>query len=211
MSRGSSNAMNFSMPFCLNPSTSLGSVAEAYDVTMRSGPLPVTSKIAFMVGLPWTTQRGRTGAFGARSKPSGDALERRRLASKREGRGWVHAVHHGRRHQDRGPPLLGGFVDDVHRPKLQGGGVVGINLGGLNELARDLGFSRSKDHTGLLLALRLGLARHGILQSDRDRDVSDLHRPDRHAPIGCLLPYPRAGGRQPPCYPTAAPRAWRSR
>src|SRR3954466_4852266 len=139
MSRGRSNAMNFSMPFCLKPSTSFGSVADAYDVTMRSGPLPVTSKIAFMVRLPWTTQKA--DRVGARSKPPGDALERWRLPRKREGRGRVHAVHHGRGHQDRGPPLLGGFVDDVHRPKLQGGGVVGINLGGLNELARDLGFS----------------------------------------------------------------------
>src|SRR3954454_17830590 len=40
-----------SMPFCLNPSTSLGSVAEAYDVTMRIALLQVTSKIAFMLGL----------------------------------------------------------------------------------------------------------------------------------------------------------------
>src|SRR3954452_10336072 len=140
MSRGSSNAMNFSMPFCLKPSTSFGSVADAYDVTMRSGPLPVTSKIAFMVRLPWTTQKADRG-FGPRSKPSGDALERRSLPRKREGRGRVHAVHHGRGHQDRGPALLGGFVDDVHRPKLQRCRVVGINLGGLNELARDLGFS----------------------------------------------------------------------
>src|SRR3954454_22433116 len=109
MSRGSSNAINFSMPFCLNPSTSLGSVAEAYDVTMRSGPLPVTSKIAFMVGLPWTSQKANRG-FRGPSKPLGDALERWSLPRKREGRGRVHAVHHGRRHQDRGPPLLGGFV-----------------------------------------------------------------------------------------------------
>src|SRR3954452_21398339 len=50
-----------------------------------------------------------------------------------------------------------------------------------------LAISASADHAGLLLALRLGLARHGVLQSDRDRDVTDLHRPNRHAPIGCLL------------------------
>src|SRR3954464_2731180 len=171
MSRGSSNALNFSMPFCVNPSTSLGSVAEAYDVTMRSGPLPVTSKIAFMVGLPWMTQKADRG-LGARSKPSGDALERWRLSRKREGRGWVHAVHHGRRHQDRGSPLLGCFVDDVHRPKLQRCRVIGVDISGLNELARNLGFRRSENDTGLLLALRLGLTRHGILQSDRDRDVT---------------------------------------
>src|SRR4051812_22688919 len=102
---------------------------------------------------------------GARSKPLGNALERRRLPRKREGRGRVHAVHHGRRHQDRGPPLLGGFVDDVHRPKLQGGRVVGVDLGGLNELARDLGFSRSEDHTGLLLALRLAWRQMGAFRA----------------------------------------------
>jgi hypothetical protein len=79
-----------------------------------SGPLPATSKIAFMVGLPWTTQKAYR-AFGARSKPLGDAIERRRLPRRREGCGRVHAIHHGRGHQDRGSPLIGGSVDNGHR------------------------------------------------------------------------------------------------
>src|ERR1700737_4879180 len=74
------------------------------------------------------------------------ALQRREplawslLGGQHQSRGRVHAVDHRRRDQDRGAALLCRLVDDVHGTQLQGGGMIGIDLGGLDKLPRDLGF-----------------------------------------------------------------------
>jgi hypothetical protein len=75
---------------------------------------------------------------------------------------------------------------DVHGTQLQGGGMIGIDLGGLDKLPRDLGFGRPEKDASLFLPLGLGLARHGILQGHRDSDVADLDRGHRYTPSGGL-------------------------
>ena len=62
--------------------------------------------------------------------------------------------------------------------------MIRIDHGRLDELSRDRGFGRSKNDTGLLFPFRLGLPRHGVLQGNRDRDVADLDRLHRNAPVG---------------------------
>ena len=41
--------------------------------------------------------------------------------------------------------------------------MIGVDLGGLDKLPRDLGFGRPENDAGLFFALGLGLARHRIL------------------------------------------------
>src|SRR5437016_4233979 len=118
-------------------------------------------------------------------KFSSDALQRRdtlawsSLAGEHQSCGRVHTVDHRRRDQDRGAAFLCRLVDDVHDTQLQGGWMIGINLGSLDKLPRDLGFGRPENDAGLFLALGLGLARHGILPGHWDSDVADLHRGHR--------------------------------
>src|ERR1700726_843426 len=132
-----------------------------------------------------------TSLVGSQSPPkmfSSDALQRRDtlawspLAGEHQSRGRVHTVDHRRRDQNRGAALLCRLVDDVHGTQLQGGGMIGIDLGGLDKLPRDFGFGRPENDAGLFFALGLGLARHRILQGHWDSDVADLDRGYRHAP-----------------------------
>src|SRR5580704_2435824 len=124
---------------------------------------------------------------------SSDALQRRDtlawspLAGEHQSRGRVHTVDHRRRDQDRGAAFLCRLIDDVHGTQLQGRGMIGIDLGGLDKLPRDLSFGGPENDAGLFLTLGLGLARHGILQGHRDSDVADLDRGHRHAPSGGLV------------------------
>ncbi len=56
-----------------------------------------------------------------------------------------------------------------------------------DELRGDLRLGGAEDHARLLLAFGLGLARHRILECDRNRDVANLDRADRDSPRGRLL------------------------
>ena len=62
--------------------------------------------------------------------------------------------------------------------------MIGVGHGRLDELSCYRRLSRSKNYPGLLFALGLGLSRHSVLQSHRDRDVADLNGIHRDAPVG---------------------------
>src|SRR5581483_907577 len=98
----------------------------------------------------------------------------------------IHAVDHGRRNQNRGSAFLGGLVHDVHRAQLQCGGVACVDVRGLQEFLRDLLLRGAQYHAGRLLALRLGLAAHRILELGRDGDIANLDRDGGHTPVSRL-------------------------
>src|SRR5581483_4676519 len=70
--------------------------------------------------------------------------------------------------------LLQSFVEHVHRAQMKGRRVVLVLHRRLIEQLRDLDFGLAEDDPRLLLARRLRLARHRVLQRRRDDDVAHL-------------------------------------
>ena len=97
--------------------------------------------------------------------------------------GRIHAVDHGRRYEDRGAALLGGFIDDVHGAELQRSRAAGIEIGRFDEFLRDFLFGLPEQHARQFLALGLRLPAHRVLQGGRHADVADFNRQYRHAPF----------------------------
>src|SRR5205823_13520434 len=110
------------------------------------------------VALPAAAHR-QSKIFSSDALQRRDALARSPLADEHQSCGRVHTVDHRRRDQDRGAAFLCRLVDDVHDTQLQGGWMIGINLGGLDKLPGDLGFGRPENDPGLFFAFGLGLAR----------------------------------------------------
>src|SRR5271157_4136820 len=67
MSRGTSKATNFLIPFVANFSTKLESVSDSYEVKMRIGPEPVKKMPAFMAHAPFCGYKDvrHTPGFGS--------------------------------------------------------------------------------------------------------------------------------------------------
>src|SRR5665648_894292 len=70
---------------------------------------------------------------------------------------------------------------------MQGSGVIDIGLRGFGEAVCNLHFGFTEDNAGLALTLSLRLLRHGIFQSLRDDNITDLNTLNRDTPGGGAL------------------------
>jgi len=113
-------------------------------------------------------------------------LRRSRDNAERGGR--IHAVDHGRRDQDRRAALFRGLIDDVHGAELQGRRTAGVEVGGFDEFLCDFLFGLTQQDARQLLALRLRLPAHCVLQRRGHADIADFDREHGHAPFRGLAP-----------------------
>src|SRR6185312_16202347 len=75
----------------------------------------------------------------------------------------VQAVDHRGGNEDRGTPLLGRLVDDIHCAQLQRNGVVTVGVRSIEKFPRNFLLRCAEDDSCRLLALGLCLPAHRIL------------------------------------------------
>src|SRR5271157_3261199 len=93
-----------------------------------------------------------------------------------------HGFDRGRRHDHHRAAFLNGFVQHVHGAQVQGHRIFLIRGCGLHEAVGDFLFRLAQNDARLPFALRLRLARHGILQALRNLHVANLDRLHRNSP-----------------------------
>src|ERR1700730_15416079 len=98
-----------------------------------------------------TVEASTTSPRSGHASPLIPQAAPRPFRSKHQSGGRVHTVDHRRRDQDRRATFFCGLVDDVHSTLLQGGGMIGIDLGGLDTFPRYLSFGRPENDAGLFL------------------------------------------------------------